>query len=310
MIKKSVLFGFLLLAFVFSFGQKSNLVFFTEQGEAFYVVLNGVKQNADARTNIKISDLTAPFYKCKIIFKNTELGQLDKTVTTKQGFEFTYIIKKNKKDKWSVSWMNETPIQSNISSNAENIYQLSTSEPHSDIPVATDNTIQLTTAPDNQSIKNEALPDVQIPNPQTFSKKNMDFNRNKPGQKNENLHKPNHYPNNQRQITNAVPGYNGPFGCNHPMTSESFADVKTSIAAKSFENSKSIIAKQVISNNCITTAQLKEIIRLFDFESTRLEIAKYAYGYTYDKGNYYKINDAFTFESSITDLNNYIKKQK
>ncbi len=31
-----------------------------------------------------------------------------------------------------------------------------------------------------------------------------------------------------------------------------------------------------------------------------------AYGRTYDIGNYYKVNDAFTFESSIDELNGYI----
>ena len=56
--------------------------------------------------------------------------------------------------------------------------------------------------------------------------------------------------------------------------------------------------------------QVKEILNLFDFETTKLEVAKFAYGYTYDKGNYYQLNDAFNFESSIDDLNNYIKTKK
>ena len=63
MIKKSILLSFSLFIFTFAFSQKSNLVFFTEQGEPFYVVLNGIKQNADARTNVKIIDLTDISYK-------------------------------------------------------------------------------------------------------------------------------------------------------------------------------------------------------------------------------------------------------
>lgn len=46
---------------------------------------------------------------------------------------------------------------------------------------------------------------------------------------------------------------------------------------------------------------------LFSFEDTRLDLAKYAYGYTFDIGNYYQINDAFTFSSSIDELNSYIQ---
>jgi len=43
----------------------------------------------------------------------------------------------------------------------------------------------------------------------------------------------------------------------------------------------------------------------FSFEDTKLEFAKYAYERTYDIGNYYKLNDAFSFESSIEELNEY-----
>jgi hypothetical protein len=46
---------------------------------------------------------------------------------------------------------------------------------------------------------------------------------------------------------------------------------------------------------------------LFNFESSRLEFAKFAYGYTYDLGNYFIVNDAFNFESSISELDRYIQ---
>jgi hypothetical protein len=101
-------------------------------------------------------------------------------------------------------------------------------------------------------------------------------------------------------------GYSGPVGCPWPMSPPEFNDVKNSIASKSFEDSKLTIAKQVIDANCLLCSQVKEIMLLFSFEDTRLELAKYAYGYTYDIGNYYRLNDAFTFESSIQELNDYI----
>jgi hypothetical protein len=40
-----------------------------------------------------------------------------------------------------------------------------------------------------------------------------------------------------------------------------------------------------------------------------LEFAKFAYAYTYDQGNYYKVNDVFGFESSIRDLEEYLKRK-
>jgi hypothetical protein len=49
---------------------------------------------------------------------------------------------------------------------------------------------------------------------------------------------------------------------------------------------------------------------IFDFEATRLDFAKYAYGRTFDIGNYYKVNDVFDFETSISDLNAYINSYR
>jgi hypothetical protein len=49
-------------------------------------------------------------------------------------------------------------------------------------------------------------------------------------------------------------------------------------------------------------------MKLFDFEATKLTYAKFAYNHTYDIGNYYKVNDAFDFESSVDDLNKSIGK--
>jgi len=91
------------------------------------------------------------------------------------------------------------------------------------------------------------------------------------------------------------------------MSPIDFSNVKNSISSKAFEDSKYTIAKQVLNSNCLLTNQVKEIMLLFSFEETRLDFAKFAYGRTYDIGNYYQLNDAFTFESTIDELNEYIE---
>ena len=67
------------------------------------------------------------------------------------------------------------------------------------------------------------------------------------------------------------------------------------------------LAKQITKSNCLTAEQVKQLTMLFDFESGKLEYAKFAYAYCYDLGNYYKVNDAFDFESSIKELDEHIK---
>ncbi|HEX2616302.1 MAG TPA: DUF4476 domain-containing protein [Flavobacteriales bacterium] len=88
-----------------------------------------------------------------------------------------------------------------------------------------------------------------------------------------------------------------------------FGEAKQSIASKGFEESKLTVAKQILTHNCLSTAQVKEIMVLFGFEETKLDFAKFAYDRTSDPKNYYKLNDAFSFESSISELDEYIKNK-
>ncbi|MBX7201942.1 MAG: DUF4476 domain-containing protein [Bacteroidia bacterium] len=104
-----------------------------------------------------------------------------------------------------------------------------------------------------------------------------------------------------------MPGYNGPIGCPWPMDQNAYRSAMGSITKQSFEENKLQVAKQVFTTNCLTSAQVGEIMRLFTFEESRLDFAKFAYGHTFDLGNYFMVNDAFTFSSSVDELNDYIR---
>ncbi len=128
--------------------------------------------------------------------------------------------------------------------------------------------------------------------------------------------------NTQQQTTqNAIPVTDGSLtqtttisnsgsGCMMAMSDGDFSDAKSSISSKSFEDSKMKVAKQITENNCLSVSQIKEVMGLFSFEQSKLDFAKYAYGHTSEKNNYYKINDVFTYESSIDELQTYIKANK
>lgn len=94
------------------------------------------------------------------------------------------------------------------------------------------------------------------------------------------------------------------------MLQMEFMQLKSSIANKSFESSKLQIAKQALAGNYFSSAQVADLMREFDFETTRLDFAKSAYPRVIDKQNYYQVNNGFTFESSIQDLNQYIAMGK
>lgn len=92
----------------------------------------------------------------------------------------------------------------------------------------------------------------------------------------------------------------------YPMSPADFSTLKMVICNTSFDNSKVTIAKQAINANYFTARQVCELMNLFSFESSKLEVAKFAYENTLDKNNYYLVNGAFTFSSSIDELNDWI----
>jgi hypothetical protein len=75
----------------------------------------------------------------------------------------------------------------------------------------------------------------------------------------------------------------------------------------SFESERKVIARQYIRTNTVSSREVLEMIQQFDFESTKLEIAKLAYGNTVDPQKYFIVNKGFGFSSSSTALDRYIR---
>ncbi len=96
-------------------------------------------------------------------------------------------------------------------------------------------------------------------------------------------------------------------GCTRAMNPSDFQDAKTSISAKGFEDTKLTLAKQIGGSNCFSSDQVKSVMGLFGFEDSKLDFAKFAYDHVIDVNNYYKVNDAFKFSSSVDELNKYIQ---
>jgi hypothetical protein len=305
-----------LIAFLFlsllSKGQMTNLVFFTEQGERFSVVLNGILQNDSPQTNIKITGLPAPTYKLKVIFEDPKIPELDKSLMYQQGTETTFNIRKNNKGEYVVRFLNQVPIEEVLPPPpAQKIYVYTTVPATTIINQTTVNstTVNSTTV-NNTNVAAGGNVSMNVSsggvstNINTSSTSMTTSSTTQGGTVNYQAGNPPPPPPKDYYI---MPGYNGPIGCPYPISDLDFADVKRSISSKSFEDSKLTIAKEVTSSNCLFASEVKEVMMLFSFESTRLEFAKYAYDFTYDRGNYYKVNDAFQFESSIDELKDYIR---
>lgn len=114
---------------------------------------------------------------------------------------------------------------------------------------------------------------------------------------------------NQGNYNNA-PGYGNNYN-NQPNNVMNNYDVDLlteSMRRKSFDNAKLDIAKQALSNQLILAEDAKKIMQQFTFENNRLDFAKYVYDKVYDQQNFYRIYDAFEFDSSINEMQRWLKR--
>jgi hypothetical protein len=302
---------------------QSNVTVFSQEGEKFWVIVNGIKQNETPQTNVQVTGLTEQNYKIKVIFENNSLPAIDKMIYTRDVdgnfLSTSYEVKKDKKGAYALklSSYSEVPTASATQYSAPLVL---VERPVTQAQVNTNQTQTTTTVVSGNTQVNGGSVGINAVDPVTGEviSVNMSVNGGINGaggtvtstttttttttSTNNDIQTT----NNQVQEHYIMQGYSGPMGCPWPMSEPDFQSAKSSINSKSFEDSKLTIAKQILTSNCMLCSQVRDIMGLFSFESTRLDFAKFAYSRVFDQGNYYKLNDAFTFESSIDELNAFI----
>ena len=90
------------------------------------------------------------------------------------------------------------------------------------------------------------------------------------------------------------------------MKKDDFTDLKSSINNRNFVSSNLAVIKTALEKNYFLSEQIRDILGYLTFDSDKLDIAKLSYSRVCDVKNFFKVYEAFTFESSIDDLKNYI----
>ena len=306
----------------------SQLTIFHQDGEKFWVIIDGVKQNTTPQYTIFLDSLKGDFLKVKIIFDNEKIKDINKTISLKDENDkcvhSKYVIKKVKNEYVMRLYSYEPIIIESKKNELVNDVQLNNQQPQQELNVQQPQQVQQNLQlqqPANQNQQQGGIGatiidpttgqpisvnvsfNVPVTDPQNINQPQQEFSQNqvqKPIQTQvQNIEK---QPQFQQQPQQISPTYY------QPMSPEDFASAKASISSKSFEDSKLTLAKQIAASNHLTSKQVKEIMQLFSFEDSKLDFAKYAYKYVYDPNNYYIVNDAFKFSSSIDELNEFIKK--
>lgn len=113
-------------------------------------------------------------------------------------------------------------------------------------------------------------------------------------------------PDNQPQIQ-PVPT---PAPTANVMNNEQFSNLRNAVKESNFDDQRLEIAKQGIKSNTLSIEQIRALIDVFSFESSKVELAKFAYNYTPDKNRYQELYSAFKFSSSTDEVLKYINTQR
>lgn len=94
-----------------------------------------------------------------------------------------------------------------------------------------------------------------------------------------------------------------------PMDDKTFTAAKRSVSEESFESSKLRRVKQISDANYLLSSQVKELLELLNFESSKLEYAQYAYDKTYDQANYDVAKEGLKHSKSKETLTAFLKNK-
>ena len=93
------------------------------------------------------------------------------------------------------------------------------------------------------------------------------------------------------------------------MDDQSFSTAKRTVSEESFESAKLRRVKQISDANYLLSSQVKELLDLLSFESSKLEYAQYAYEKTYDQANYNIVKEGLRHSKSKETITAFLKNK-
>ncbi len=301
------------------FAQRDLLVF-SDDGMKFKLEVNGVIQNNEPTTNVKVADISQEFVTVRVIFADENFPPLKKSFTLVQNMETSAKLTL-KKGQYKLRYNGQTPISRAVTPNQTVINYgeepVAVSQPVAEptpAPAAstttTTTTIKTTEAPANgenvsmnvniggQNIGiSTSMTGMETTASSTVTSSTTTTTTTQTNQ-------PVNTPAPAQPAETVSSG-----GCDSPMPTGDFSSALSSMDSKSFEDSKMTLAKQFTKANCLSANQIKLVMQKFTYEESKLEYAKFAYPYCMDQPSYYKVNDAFKFELTIDDLNEFLETQ-
>jgi hypothetical protein len=311
----------LVLFFFNLHAQKTNLILFAEGGEKFTLQLNGVIQNSTPQSNVKVEGLQSDAVQAIVVFE-AALPQMKQLVALEPDQEMTFVIRKGNKGNFVLRLISTAPLNQQPTSTTETFVVKETVPANSTQETTS---IAIKTPPASQPVTNPTATEgnntaVSISLSSGMNSANANISIQVDERSTQTTGTATNVTiteakqvsttsiaNEKKVVNESTPTTTST--CTLPMLSSDFDRAKESIEAKSFPEEKLTICKQLTKANCFDVKQVISLMELFTYEENKLDIAKLLYSKTVDKGNYYQVNDALTYSTSVDELNKFLEKQ-
>lgn len=341
--KKLLFLIFSILSFS-SFAQPGtgSLTFFSDQGAAFIVYVNGVKQNSGPQSRVLITGLTQPYYSVKIEFANSQYKPLEKKnviaadgderlmsvsykVRTEQGGKSRLVfyamlpansvasdigtrLKSNstEEDKQSAVSENKNQ-QAENKTILSNVSGATISMEKSDAKKTAEKTEEPKKIEHTKTLPAKPKIEAQKEDKNITPKKKEDskIKIDSPGSQAES--KSEKDIKSKTKKTNAVASDRK---CNDwPMMTQEFEKAKKPIQDATSDDKRLLRAKEMSAVNCLLVSQISQVASLFSTEKAKLDYVTSAYYATIDKPNFSRLRKLFKEESIIKQFDAFMSSR-
>ena len=294
---------------------QSNLSIFNNNGQSFYVVLNGIRHNSKPETNVQVAQIKNGSYAVKVIFADGKTPDIDKNFMIDVPYDITARII-FKKGKGKLQLMGQEPTHGVLQEAV--VYRPNDAAVYSDmIPIQTTTTTTTTTT--------GTIPDENVTLNMNLSVGGVNVNLNANASatglgtgatitetttsSSTTTTQINNQANAQHQqviaqvqqapLSNRV---------NCTKTMNRLEAFKAELQDQSFEEDRLEALQLELKSTCLTTAQAEQLIDLFTFDENRLVVAKYLSDRLTDLANAGALAKKLTFDSSKMEYRRYISE--
>lgn len=295
-----------------------SLTVFSQNDDPFFLYLDGVKQNGEARSNVCIRQIPGLYYNARIVFKDSRLAPIVKNnLFISDGddnlMDAAYRIRRDKTGKPKLNFYSMKTVQPDFkAAPGMFVYDFGNSTPANKF--ATNNPANSSTktaTPVSGATRNITTTDppflkkaVEKNNAPTKSDKALEKTKATPGglKKQDQPHA-NVAKNSSAETVTVTENKK----CNGwPMGKGDLAAAKKIIEDAAKDDEKLAAAQEIIASNCLLVSQVSEFCNMFKSEKSKLAFAKYAYKFTIDRKNYREVTKALSLETSKKELNKFI----